>query len=86
MTQNPSARTCGNCFHGKMIQGDLLQRICQGAPPQLLFIPTGPGQGQMQTAWPHVKSAMEACALYQAKLFLAGGKDSEPVKPPEAVI
>lgn len=60
---------CGNCVHSRIVKQDLTQRICRGAPPQIVIMPV-PGGVQQQHHWPVVDAGDEGCGLYKMKLAI----------------
>lgn len=61
---------CGNCKHGRVVNGDLTKRVCRGAPPQPVLMPAGMGKVQIQFHWPLVDATDEGCGLYKSKVVL----------------
>lgn len=57
-------KTCGQCVHAKVIPGDLMLRTCRGGPPQLIVM-RGPRGVLLQSAFPNVKPADEACGAFK---------------------
>ena len=61
-------KNCGSCMHSRLVPTDIRQRICRGVPPQIVPIPTGPGQMQLKHVWPTVESADEGCGLHKERI------------------
>ena len=45
---------------------DITKRLCKGAPPQVILMPTTSGP-QMRFHFPLVDSVMDGCALHKKK-------------------
>jgi hypothetical protein len=63
-------QTCGQCAHGKLLKDNLQQRVCKGAPPQLVLIPGPGGSVQMIPAFPNVGVNDEACGAFKPREFI----------------
>ena len=73
-------KRCGGCHFAKIINQDLTKRLCHGAPPSAIQIPTPNGQMRLQMARPVVQVTDEACSMYQAKTGADEVRDNEAVK------
>jgi hypothetical protein len=78
-------KRCGTCHFGKIVGQDITRRLCHGAPPSAIQIPSPQGQMTLKMARPVVSVTDEACALYREKdsreLMLEGRalqEDGEP--------
>lgn len=61
-------QTCGNCKHAAVIKEDFTQRICRGAPPQVVVVQTPRGAG-LQCHWPIVPVDGPTCGAFKPKLI-----------------
>ena len=64
-------KQCGRCKHyhpNPTDPNDLRNRSgqCRAMPPQVMTIPLGPGQAQVQAVYPTVAPTLEACGLFAA--------------------
>jgi hypothetical protein len=59
---------CGNCKFAKVIPQDLSKRVCGGAPPTPMVVPSPQGM-TMQMTRPVVEATMPACALYKERVI-----------------
>lgn len=68
---------CGDCQHWTQHAANPANLTapalgdCRGAPPQLITIPVGPGQMQLQAHYPVVPADFAACAHFKAVLDLS---------------
>lgn len=53
-------KTCGSCANAKPVPGNVMQRVCFGAPPQLLATSQG-----IQTFRPNVAINDPACGMFE---------------------
>lgn len=61
-------KNCGTCEYARMLP-NLSQRICRGAPPQIVAVPL-PNGVQLKHMWPTVEAADEGCGAYRAKIVI----------------
>jgi len=64
-------KRCGNCFFARLnpqiIAQDISKRVCYGAPPSAIQLPTTGGRMTLQMARPIVGVTEDACSLHRAK-------------------
>lgn len=62
---------CGECQHSRSIPDNLQQRVCKGAPPQIVPLPTGMGMSiKLQHIWPTVMATDEGCGMFRSKVIV----------------
>lgn len=66
---NTVLEQCGNCQWAGIMPEDVTQRICRGAPPQVVVLPNQKGL-QLSYQWPVVKSNGPICSMFKLKLQL----------------
>ena len=60
---------CGTCEHGHIFKDDITKRICRGAPPQIVVLPTPRGI-TTQNMWPLVGVGDGACSLHKRRIVI----------------
>lgn len=58
---------CGDCQHARSVPENLTQRICKGAPPQIVIVPAAPGRLDIKHMWPTILAGDEGCSLFDSK-------------------
>lgn len=65
---------CASCAHARMtVRGEAGQiradvRSCRRNPPQMVVVPTGPGQLQIQSLFPVVSNSDYGCSEFKLRL------------------
>ena len=70
-------KRCGTCHFAKVVAQDITKRLCFGAPPSAIQMPSPQGQITVRSVRPIVGVSDEACRLYLSKTEADRALDTE---------